>query len=173
MSRPGEVERGDPGPTLVLFCGLPGSGKSTLARRLESAGRGVRLSADEWQADLGVGHGDTDFHGRLQDRLYRHALTLLRRGTDVILEDGLWRTDERAEKFTDARSCSARIELHVFDVDHETLWGRLRQRNDQAASASYPMTEAELRWAENVFQPISAQELTQVDRWTRHRGGHD
>jgi predicted kinase len=62
-----------------LFCGLPGSGKSTLAARLETEGRGVRLSADQWQAALGVGHAETGFHGRLQGVLYRHALALLRR----------------------------------------------------------------------------------------------
>ena len=82
-------------PTLTLFCGLPGSSKSTLAQSLEAVGRGVRLSADAWQADLGVGHAATAFHDRLQGVLYRHALTLLRRGVDVILEDGLWTADER------------------------------------------------------------------------------
>ena len=158
-------------PTFTLFCGMPGSGKSTLARRLEAEGRGVRLSADEWQAALGVKHSETDFHGRLQDLLYLHALTLLRQGVDVILEDGLWKTEERTEKFADARSCSARIELHVFDVDYDTLWERLRRRNDQAASASYPMTGAELRWAWSIFEPVSAQELMQVDHFVRHRGG--
>lgn len=173
----GRVDRGQPpapsAPTLVLFCGLPGSGKSTLARRLEAAGRGVRLSADEWQADLGVEHQRTDVHERLQRVLYRHALTLLRHGVDVILEDGLWRADERTEKFADARSCSARIEWHVFEVDHATLWERLRQRNDRAASASYPMTEDELRWSASVFQPPSAEELAAVDLVQVHTGGLD
>ncbi len=131
-------------PTLTLFCGLPGSGKSTLASRLEAEGRGVRLSTDEWQATLQFEHTDTDLHERLQDVLYRHALALLRQGVDVILEDGLWMTDERTEKFADARSCFARIELHVFDVDYDTLWERLRRRNDQAESADYPMTADEL-----------------------------
>ena len=105
------------------------------------------MSTDEWQASLRVEHIWTDFHERLQDVLYRHALALLRQGVNVILEDGLWMSDERTEKFADARSCSARIELHVFDVDYDTLWARLRRRNDDAASAAYPMTEDELRWA--------------------------
>lgn len=62
-------------------------------------------------------------------------------------------TDERTEKFADARSCSARIELHVFDVDYDTLWQRLRPRprNGQAESADYPITEDELRWAWSAF----------------------
>jgi predicted kinase len=156
-----------------LFCGLPGSGKSTLARRLEAEGRGVRLSTDEWQADLGIGHTDTDFHGRLQPALYRHGLALLRQGVDVILEDGLWMTDERTAKFADARSCSALVELHVFDVDYDTLWDRLRRRNEQGKPADYPITEAELRWAWNIFQPPSASELAQVDSYAMHTGGLD
>lgn len=160
-------------PTLILFCGLPGSGKSTLAKRLEAEGRGVRLSTDEWQATLGVDHTGTQFHDRLQKVLYRHGLALLRQGIDVILEDGLWMTDERTEKFADARSCSARIELHVFDVDYDTLWQRLRARNEQAESADYPMTEDELRWAWSAFQPLSVHELAEVDSYAMHAGGLD
>ena len=162
-----------PTPTLTLFCGLPGSGKSTLAARLEAAGRGVRLSADAWQADLGVGHAATAFHERLQIVLHRHALALLRRGVDVILEDGLWTAEERTEKFGEARSCGARIELHAFAVDHDTLWERLRRRAAEGAAASYPMTEDELRRAEAVFQPLSPQERAAVDVCTWHTGGLD
>lgn len=77
-------------PILTLFCGLPGAGKTTLAKRLEQAGRGVRLCTDDWQGPLGVPHADTDFHDRLQRRLYDHAMTLLLTGCDVLLEDGLW-----------------------------------------------------------------------------------
>lgn len=160
-------------PTLILFCGLPGSGKSTLARRLEAEGRGVRLSTDEWQATLGLEHTELDFHGRLQQVLYQHALALLRQGVDVILEDGLWMAAERAEKFADARTCLARIELHVFDVDYDTLWARLQRRNDQSGPADYPMTEDELSWAWGIFQPISAEELTEVDSYAMHTGGLD
>lgn len=161
------------GPTLTLFCGLPGSGKSTLARRLDAEGRGVRLSTDEWQTVLEVGHTNTDFHERLQIALYRHGLALLRQGVSVILEDGLWMTKERTEKFRDARTCSARIELHVFDVDYDTLWHRLQARNDQAKSVDYPMSEDELRRSWRIFQPPSAQELTQVDLYTVRAGGLD
>jgi predicted kinase len=156
-----------------LFCGLPGSGKSTLARRLEGEGRGVRLCTDEWQAALRVGHSETGFHERLQGVLYRHALALLRQGVDVILEDGLWMTEERTAKFADARSSSARIELHVFDVDYDTLWERLRGRNEEAKSADYPLTADELRRAWGLFQPLSAQELTEVDSYVMHTGGLD
>jgi predicted kinase len=144
-----------------------------LARRLEAEGRGVRLCTDEWQAALGIAHTETDVHERLQEVLYHHGLALLRQGVDVILEDGLWMTDERTKKFADARSCSARIELHVFEVDYDSLWERLRGRNEQAEPADYPLTEDELRWAWSVFQPLSAQELAEVDSYVMHAGGLD
>lgn len=133
----------------------------------------MRLSTDEWQAGLGFGHAETDLHARLQKVLYRHALMLLRQGVDVILEDGLWMSHERTQKFADARSCFARIELHVFDVDYDTLWKRLQRRNDQAESVDYPMTADELRWAWSIFQPLSAHELSAVDSYARHTGGLD
>lgn len=159
------------GPTLTLFCGLPGAGKTTLARRLEAEGRGVRLCTDDWQAALGVPHADTDFHERLQPVLYRHAMDLLRHGTDVILEDGLWQRAERDQKISDGRGCGARIELHVFDVPTATLWSRLQARNDDRKPGAYPMTPAELEWAASVFEPPTADELASVDRYEIHAGG--
>ncbi len=156
--------------TLTLFCGLPGSGKTTLAKRLEAEGSGVRICTDDWQDAIGVPHADTEFHGRLQVHLYRHALDLLRHGCDVILEDGLWMAAERAEKFADARGAGARIVLHVFDVPLETLWQRLQSRNDEAAAGDYPMTRAELDWAWDLFEPPTPDELAQVDESTLRTG---
>jgi predicted kinase len=158
-------------PTLTLFCGLPGSGKTTLARRLEADGHGVRICTDDWQAELGEAHANTAFHGRLQVVLYRHALELLRHGTDVILEDGLWLRDERTQKFDDARACGARIELYVFDVPLETLWSRLHERNVGAAQGAYPMTYDELRWAWSVFEPPTTEELAKADHHAIRSGG--
>ena len=131
----------------------------------------MRLSTDNWQAELAVGHERTDFHERLQVVLYRHALDLLSHGVDVILEDGLWTRQERKAKFADARSCSARIELHVFQVDYDTLWKRLQLRNGRAEPADYPMAENELRWAWGIFQAPSTQELNEVDSYELHAGG--
>lgn len=147
-------------PTLTLFCGLPGSGKTTLARRLEAAGHGVRLATDEWQDCIGISYSDAGFHERLQATLYRHALILLRRGVDVILEDGLWMEGERTQKFADARSCGALIDLHLFEVDFDTLWERLRGRNKQSASGAAPINREQLTLAHAISRTQLVLERT-------------
>lgn len=157
-------------PTLTLFCGLPGSGKTTLAKRLESEGAGVRICTDDFQAELGVPHQDSPFHDRLQLVLYRHALTLLEYGTDVILEDGLWTRVERAEKFADAHLRGARIVLHVFGEPRNLLWARLQVRRATAPAGAYPMSEEELDSAWQVFQPPTAAELADIDQVRVHSG---
>lgn len=150
-------------PTLTLFCGPPGSGKTTLATRLEGEGHGVRIATDEWQARLGVPHSDGDFHDVLQRELYQHALTLLRTGVNVILEDGLWLPSERQEKFADARAAGARISWHVFDVTEETLWERLQRRNAAAATSAFPISRAEFANVFSIFVAPTKEELAVVD----------
>lgn len=155
-------------PTLTLFCGLPGSGKTTMAKHLEADGAGVRICTDDWHGDLGVPHRDVGFHDRLQTVLYRHALTLLEHGTDVIFEDGLWTRGERAEKVADARLRGARVMLHVFEVPRDVLWVRLQKRNATADAGAYPMSEEELEGAWQIFQAPSAAELADFDQVRLH-----
>jgi predicted kinase len=101
---------------------------------------------------LRLDHTDVAFHEQLQSVLYRHGLMMLRHGVSLILEDVLWTSAERTEKFAGARGCGASIELHVFDVPVQTLWAQLDQRNQQAAPEANPITQEQLQEVWNLFQ---------------------
>jgi predicted kinase len=166
MTRPSR----NPPPVLTIFCGLPGSGKTTLAREKEAGGAGVRLCTDDWQFALGIPFDDGDLHERLQQRLYEHALLLLRHGVNVIYEDGLWTRAERAEKIRDARAAGARIELHLFQVPLDELERRLERRATQRVAGAHPVTPAQLAAAARIFDPPTPDELARVDRYELHGG---
>jgi predicted kinase len=149
-------------PVLTLFCGPPGAGKTTVARELEAQGRGVRIATDEWQEAMGFNPNDAELHERLQPVLYRHALTLLDRGVDVILEDGLWTRAERCEKFADARAHGANISWHIFEVEHDELWRRLNSRNEGIMGGIH-VSRGELDHILSVFERPTAAEMHSVD----------
>lgn len=151
-------------PTLILFCGLPGSGKTTLAKQLEKQGRGVRICTDDWQEDLDVQHNDDNFHGKLQKRLYTHALKLLEYKQSVILEDGLWMQPERTEKLADAHKHGATTELHFFDLSLDEIWKRMQARNQVLPHGAVHMSHEDLQKCWNLFEKPTADELAKFDK---------
>ncbi len=152
-------------PVLIAFCGLPGSGKTTIAKEVEKATGAVRLNADEWVAALGVDFWDDAFRTKLRDRLYKHGITLLKLGQSIILEDMLWRRDERDRHREVARKLGAAIELHYFDVPFDELWRRLEARNAIGAFDTVPITKELLRECWRKFQRPDEAELALFDRY--------
>lgn len=153
-------------PTLTLFCGLPGSGKTTLAKKLEQEKRGIRICTDDWQECLGIDHHDEAFHDKLQIRLYKLALELLRNDQDVILEDGLWQKSERVQKLADAKSCNARTDIHVFNLSIDEIWRRLEHRNTNQAHGAVPISREQLENYWRIFQCPNEHELEMFDTYT-------
>lgn len=151
--------------TLTLFCGLPGSGKTTLAKKLEKEGNGIRICTDDWQEALGMNHSYKDFHELLQKQLYKHALELLEKGQDVILEDGLWMQTERDEKYADATTKGAIVEMHFFDLSFQELWRRTQKRNKNLPFGAVKLGKDDLEKFWNIFEKPTKQELDQFESY--------
>jgi predicted kinase len=152
-------------PVLITFCGLPGSGKTTMAKEVEKTTGAVRLNIDEWVAALGADFFDDEFRHRLHVRLYEHGITFLKLGQSIILEDGLWRRDERDRLREVAHKLGAAIELHYFDVPVDELWRRLEARNALGADGVVPITKALLKACLPRFQRPDEAELALFDRY--------
>ena len=152
-------------PVLITFCGLPGSGKTTMAKDVEETTGAVRLNVDEWVAALGVDFFDDAFRHKLQVRLYEHGITLLKLGQSIIVEDGLWRRDERDRLREVAHKLGAAIEIHYFDVPFDELWRRLEARNALGAYDRVPITRELLQACLPRFQRPDEAELALFDRY--------
>jgi predicted kinase len=97
--------------TLFLIVGLPAAGKTMRAMDLAEEHAALRLTPDAWMIPL---FGDPQPVGKrdvLEGRLIWLALEVLRLGTNVVLDFGLWTRDERSSLRWLAGSVSASCQV--------------------------------------------------------------
>jgi predicted kinase len=144
---------------MLLMVGLPGAGKTTRAKELAAANRALRLTPDEWMIPL---FGDPMADGKrfvLEGRLISVALRVLRLGTSVVLDFGLWGRDERSALRWLARSAGASCQVVYLSVDKDLQFARIAHRQAMTPHQTFPMTEADVdQWREQ-FQVPAADEL--------------
>ncbi len=150
--------------TLFLICGLPGSGKTTLAKELEVSRSALRLCPDEWITAILSDVTDTIEMDRLrtpvesvQWEVAKRALVL---GINVVLENGFWSREERANYRAQAEELGARVELMYLNVERDELWARLSRRNENLPPGTFAVREDQLDLWLSWFQPPTADEFT-------------
>jgi predicted kinase len=100
---------------LFMVMGLPGSGKEQLARRLEAERPALLLSTDEWVTRLASEDDDAERRRAVHALQLDVAETVLRLGSDVILECGfLHRADRDLAR---ERALAAGAEAHLIFLD--------------------------------------------------------
>ena len=148
---------------LILLCGLPGTGKTTLARRLAAALPAVRLSPDEWLADLGVDLFDEATRDRLERRFWALTQELLPLGQTVVMEAGFWTRAERDEKRLAARALGVPVELHYLTAPVDELVRRIAARAAAGEPAAVPISRERLDGYLRYFQAPTTEELALFD----------
>jgi predicted kinase len=124
--------------TLHLISGLPCSGKTTYAAGLRADANCVVFSLDRWlitafgKYDIAaVGHEE---HTRrvlaCRELIWDAASELLRRSTDVVLDDGFFLREHRMRHVARGAAIGATATIHYVDAPVDLICTRLRVRND-------------------------------------------
>ncbi|TNU73470.1 ATP-binding protein [Miniimonas arenae] len=144
---------------LILVVGHVGAGKTTRAIELASAIGAVRLTPDEWMMAL---FGESDPDGKrdvLEGRLVWTAAQILRSGTSVILDFGLWGRDERAALAWLAGTVGATARTEYLSVDRTTQSARVAARWQESPHSTWAVTDAQLEEWRHLLQEPDAREL--------------
>ncbi|MFI1568501.1 AAA family ATPase [Streptomyces sp. NPDC020490] len=153
-------------PRCVLMAGLPGSGRTTLSRESERRGF-LRLCPDErvWQEHGHYGRlfprGEYRVRERpIPEQIAAELHTALAAGHDVVVDHGFWTVDEREAWRKVAEQADAEVVLLYLPGGHETLWDRIKERNEATYDDPNAMyfSEDDLRRHASRFAPPGPDE---------------
>ena len=149
---------------VIMTCGKICCGKSTYARRLQAMGNAVILSIDEITLLMfpeGAGEMHDTYARRAEQYLLSLALQILRTGTDVILDWGLWTRAQRDRLRAYWAGHGAENEIHYLPISKAEWDRRIRDRNAQQTEepSAYLVDEGLLRKVESLFEEPSEDEV--------------
>lgn len=155
-------QAGSPG-RLVVITGLPGSGKTTLATELAFTMDAIRMCPDDWMTVSGIDLWDEAARAQIETFQRDLALDFLRRGSDVIIEWGVWSRQERDALRDTARSVGATVELRYTAASLDELWRRIEQRDLEGRWGARSIERHELEEWARIYQPPTEDELQSYD----------
>lgn len=153
--------------TLHLVYGPVGSGKTTFGRKFAAEHMAALFCLDEWMATLFMMDAPSPITldwalprtRRCEQQIWNVGRQLLALGTDVVLELGFFRRDQRARFRELARDAGIPVEVHVLDVPREVRRERVRLRNQGSATYTVEVDGAMFDWAEGYYEPLDESEL--------------
>jgi predicted kinase len=166
--------------TAHLIVGLPGAGKTTYATALAASTGGVLFSLDRWLITLFGRYSLADVgqeeHTRrvlaCRELIWSDASELLRRGADVVLDDGFFRHEHRAQCIAMAKAAGAAAQIHLVDTPLDVVRRRLTSRNANLPTHNFAIDPSLLTAFVGMFEtpsddegvPILQVALTAPDR---------
>ena len=156
-------ERPKPIGRLVVITGLPGSGKTTLSKKLAPVLGAVRMCPDDWMMESGIDLWDDDARERVEAFQLELSVSLLCRGSNVIIEWGVWSRSERDALRDVARAIGALVELRYTTASVDELWSRIVQRDLEGRWSSRSIQRHELEKWVDLFEPPIEEEFRTYD----------
>ena len=107
--------------TIHLMHGFIGFGKTTVAKKLAEDLPAVRLNTDEIMVKL-YGRNvpaelHSEYYSRIDTLLWNLAEQIIKSGANVIMDNGAWKKDKRAQDYTRAKAITQDVIFHVVQCD--------------------------------------------------------
>ena len=157
-------------PTLHLISGLPASGKTTYATELRDRVNGVLFSLDRWLITAFGRYSlpvvGLEEHTRrvlaCRELMWESASELLKRGIDVILDDGFFYREHRMRHVALAAGIGATTTIHFIDTALDLVRPRLERRNADLPRYNFHIDPATLEGFLSMVERPSPDEGAQV-----------
>ena len=156
--------------TWHLVAGSTGAGKTTAAREIAERVGGVRFSIDEWMNALYWMDcpEKNDFPWALE-RVRRCevqigvvAKELAGVGVDAVLDLGFTTRAQRMGWLETAKAAGGGCVLHVLEVNAETRWARVLERNrGESGTYAFEVTREMFDFMEERWEAPSVEERTE------------
>lgn len=153
---------------IYIIGGLPGAGKSTYSQELAKRITGIVFSTDVWMSDLywmDKSPGEDlqwalERTDRCEKRMIRTCDQLAKINVSSILDIGFVNLKWRKKTYEMLASLGLEFEVHFLDVDKETRWKRVQQRNkDKGGTYSFEVTREMFDFMDQHYDPISEEEM--------------
>ena len=149
-------------PTLFMIHGFLGTGKTTYAKQLAADTGAIYLSTDEWVVRI---HGDNPPKERFAETVANVRLLLkdiikelLKRGIDVVFDDGFWERPYRDEIRTEALQLRASVQLMSVTCSEAESRRRVLQRNASLDGATFLIEPETYELLLQRFRPLELDE---------------
>ena len=149
-------------PIVYLICGFIGAGKTTFAKKLEEKTGAVRITKDEWSIRF-IGNDPTiDGYAEWDTKIIEFsrnvAFQLAEKGMDVMMDEGFWEKDTRAEMKRRIEAIGAKQVLYYLDTPLEMIRERVVGRNNNLTKESFKISREMLDNYLKFWQPPTEDE---------------
>ena len=149
-------------PIAHIIIGFIGAGKTTFARKLEKETGAVRFTKDEWMVRV---FGNTppkdkfeEYDSKMTLLASDMALTCLKAGIDVIIDEGFWVKEHRDAISKKVKNVGAIAKLYYLEVHFEIMKTRTLKRSENPPVDSYTIDEESFNKYWKRFRPPGKDE---------------
>ena len=154
--------QGNSKPLAHIVIGFIGSGKTTFARQIEQETGAVRFTKDEWMVRIFGNSPPKDkfaeYDTKMASLATDMALKCLKAGISVVIDEGFWAKEQRAEIGDKVRKVGAVPKFYYIEASFETMKERTLKRSANPPPDSYVIDEESFNHYWRFFQPPGAGE---------------